>query len=89
MQEIWSITIDDYINIIDMAKANGKKPGDSMEEELRTYMNIKNQKPVGRTELNKEEFIAECISKNQNVADFKIDNNGTCEMKIFKKKDEI
>lgn len=86
MQEIWSISIDDYINIIDMAKANGKKPGDSMEEELRTYMNIKNQKPIGRTELNKEEFIKECISKNKNLADLTVEKDGKCEIKFFKPK---
>lgn len=37
----WTITIDDYIEIYEMAKKNGKKAGDSMEEEFIEYFKSK------------------------------------------------
>jgi len=53
MKSLWNLTIDDYFEIVNRAKANGKQVGDSMEEELIQYMKEKGQKPVANTELSK------------------------------------
>lgn len=43
----WAITIDDYLAIVEMAKRNGKKPGDSMQEEFVQYIEEHNIKKIG------------------------------------------
>lgn len=42
MNKLWSITLDDYIEVVKRAKANGKKPGDNMTEEFEQVMAEKN-----------------------------------------------
>ena len=34
----WLITLDDYIKIRELAIKNGKKPGESMQEEFKQYI---------------------------------------------------
>ena len=43
----YQITIDDYLIIIEMAKRNGKKAGDGMEEEFKEYFKNKELKYIG------------------------------------------
>ena len=57
MNTLWSLTIDDYLEIYERAKKNGKQPGDSMEDEIIQYVKEKNIKPIGHTELTKKELI--------------------------------
>jgi len=87
MKAVWTITIDDYLKVIEMAKANGKTMSDSMEEEFLQYMKEKGQKPSGHTELNKEELVQELISKNKNVLDITSDEKGKPIYKFYKKDD--
>lgn len=89
MKAVWTITIDDYLKVIEMAKANGKTIGDSMEEEFLQYMKEKGQKPSGHTELNKDELIQEFTSKNKNVLDITSDEQGKPIYKFYKKEDKI
>lgn len=85
MQQIWNITIDDYIEVIELAKSHGKKTGESMEEEFLEIMKKKNCKPLGITELTKEEYINEAVSKNNSVLSIESDSEGT-KYKTFKPK---
>jgi protein-tyrosine-phosphatase len=62
MNNIWTISIDDYIQIMEEAivlgNSRGKKEGESIEQEFFEIANkrgIKIQK-LGATELNKEEL---------------------------------
>ena len=86
MNEIWSLTGDDYLKICLDAEANGKKPGDSMEQEIREYMKEKGRKPIGHTELNIDEMIIEGISKGKSILHVDINKKGKTSYKIFKKR---
>lgn len=83
MNSLWSLTIDEYLEICDIARENGVQPGESMEPYIMAYMQFKNKKPIGHTELTKEEYIKEIISKGKTVLKFE-DN----ELKIIKKEDK-
>jgi hypothetical protein len=80
MNKLWSLTIEDYLLIAERAKANGKKPGDSMQEELLQLMKERNQQPIGQTELTQEEYAKEIASHSKKVAHIKIDNKGSMQI---------
>jgi hypothetical protein len=73
MNHIWSISIDDYIEIMDEAiilgKERGKVEGDNLEEEFFEIAKNKNKLPkhLGATELNKEELIREYKFNGLNI----------------------
>lgn len=50
MKYAYIMTTDDYLAIIEMAKKNGKKPGDSLEEEFKEYIknNPNKVKSIGK-----------------------------------------
>jgi hypothetical protein len=77
MNNIWQISIDDYLKIVEIAKTNGKKTGDSMEAEIVEYMRVNNRQPINRTELTKDEFIKELTSHNKNILDINFDKDKT------------
>lgn len=88
MNQIWNISIDDYLEVIKLAKANGKVAGDSMQEEFFQVMKEKGNKPLGSCELTKEEYINEAVSKGKTILDMSNDEKGT-EFKIIKKKTDL
>ena len=55
MKQAFIMTIEDYLAIIELAKKNGKKAGDSMEEEMREY--IKNKSHIKKVEGEDEDII--------------------------------
>lgn len=63
MGYMWNITIQDYAEIIELAKAHGKKPGDSMEEELIEVMKRKGKAPICKTEKSPDD-IAQQFAKD-------------------------
>ena len=73
MKHLWNISLDDYLAIVKIAKANGKKPGDSMEEELLEYAQDHNLKSFGATELSTAELAKEYASHGKKI--LKIDTN--------------
>lgn len=85
MKYLWSATSEDYMEIVKMAQANGKKPGDSMQEEFLQYMKEKNRKPIGATELNREELLSEYASKGKNILDIRTNKEGKTSLGIIKK----
>jgi len=86
MKAVWKITIQDYLNIIEIARNNNKKPGESMEKEFLAYMKEKNCKPMGHTELNKEELLKEYASHDKSVMDIETDSKGKNKYTFFKKR---
>lgn len=80
MKSIWSLNIDDYMEVVKRAQANGVLPGESMEKEFIEYMKEKNQKPCGNTELTKEELIKEYASHGKKVLNMETKDGKT----IFK-----
>lgn len=74
MNYLWNPTIDDILEIIKRAKLNGKKEGDSMEEEFLQYMKEKNKQPIGATELTRNELIKEYVSHDKNVLSIEKDS---------------
>jgi len=88
MYYMWNLTTRDYLEIIKRAKANGRKAGDSMEEELHEYMKEKNQKPIGATELSMDELLKEQASHGKNVLGIETDEDGKTKYKIIEKKEE-
>lgn len=55
MQEGFIMTIQDYLNIVELAKKNGKKAGESMEAEMREY--IKNKQHIKKVEAIDEDLL--------------------------------
>jgi hypothetical protein len=77
MRAIWNITIDDYLTVVELAKANGKKAGDSIEEEFFAYMKEKNKKPESHTELTDEELLLLYAEKGKKALNIKTENGQT------------
>lgn len=89
MNSIWKITIDDILKIYDRAKAGGVKEGESIERYFLEYAREKGIKPIGATELNKEELIKETTSHGKNVMSMGVDKDGRSIYKFKKgQKDE-
>ena len=67
---------------------SGKKPGDSYEVEFLEIMEAKGKKPLGASELTKEELVKEYSSKGATVLDVQTDNKGDQTLKIIKPKEK-
>lgn len=50
MNDVWSLSVDDYLEIVKRSRELGIKTGESMEEVLKEYMKEKGQKPIGKTD---------------------------------------
>lgn len=88
MQSLWSITLDDYFEVVRRAKEAGLKAGDSMEEIFLNYMAEKNQKSIGSTELSMDELLKEGASHGKSILGMETDKEGKTKYKIVKKKEE-
>jgi hypothetical protein len=82
MKYLWNITIDDFLEVCERAKANGKKSGDSMEEEFLEVMKEKGIKHSCATELTKEELIKEYKSHGKSVLNVETDKQGNTNFKV-------
>lgn len=88
MKYVWQLSIEDYFEIVKRAKAKGLKAGDSMEEVLVEYMNEIGKKPIGATELTKDEMLKDYTAKGKKVLDIETDEDGEQTYRIIKKKEE-
>jgi hypothetical protein len=88
MNYLWQLTFDDYIEICKRAKKKGIKPGEPMQDVFVEYMKEKNIKPIGATELNKNEFIKEYVSHDKKILDIETDKKGKQKFRFIKKKDK-
>ena len=88
MNSMWSITIEDYEEVIRRAREAGLQPGDSMEAIFIEYMNEKGQKPFAHNEFNKEELLNDLAQKNGTILNIAVDDKGNQTLKIRKRKQE-
>ena len=84
MNSLFNITIDDYLEVVKMAQANGKRPGDSMQEEFTEYARLKGLKPYANTELSKDEIISEIVSKDKKILNIETDKEGKQKIEIIR-----
>lgn len=84
MNNIWSLKLDEYLEIVELAKKNGCQPGESMEKYVIEYMKERNRKPIGVTELTKEEMVKEHVSHGKNVISMETDKEGNTKYKFTK-----
>jgi hypothetical protein len=87
MRAIWSPTLDQYIEAMELAQSRGKKAGDDFSKEFFEVMEKYKIKPSGFTELNRDELINEMTSHGQTVAEMETKDNKT-KLKIYKKREE-
>ena len=84
----------DFANVwIDQVKknfklTNGKKKGESFEDEMREVMKEKNQEPIGCTELSKEELLKDAMIKNNSILQINVNDEGKTEFKYYRKLDK-
>jgi ribosomal protein L7/L12 len=89
MNALWSVTIDQYFEIIQRAKDAGLKPGDDMTKIFKEYMAEQGLKPIGHTELTKDELAKEYASHNKKTLDISHNSEGVPKIQVIKAKDNI
>jgi len=88
MNSLFYITIDEYFEIVKLAKEKGLNPGDNMTPIFLKYIKEKGIKPIANTELNKDELIREYLSKDKKILDISVDKEGKSNYKIYKKEND-
>ena len=79
MNFLYSLTVDQYLEVIDLAKSNGKVAGDLMDEEFEVIAKKYNLKPIGSTELDLDMLTGELRDlgiKVTNIKEEERKNNG-------------
>lgn len=71
MNLLWSFTIDQYLEVIDLAQLNGKVAGDLMTEEFEVIAKKYNLKPLGTTELDIDMLTGELRDSGIKVSNIK------------------
>jgi hypothetical protein len=84
MNSIYSITINEYLEIVEIAKELGRKPGESIEDIFVEYMMQKGQKPLCHSELSKDEFLKEHVSHGNSVLNIDINKEGKAKYMVCK-----
>lgn len=76
MNKVWSLSRDDFIEIMEeeaiiLGKQRGKKTGDSLEVEFLEIAKKKNKMPkyLGATELNSNELVKQYEMKGLSILD--------------------
>ena len=67
MNEIWRITMEQYMEVINLAIKHGKKEGDSMQEE---FIEIKKKyllTPIGTTDKDLDQLTGELRENGKKV----------------------
>lgn len=88
MKNLWSISVEDYLEVVRRAKEVGITVGESMEEIFIKYMEEKNKKSIGATELSMDEMLKEQASHGLNVLGMETNKEGKTQYKLIKKKEE-
>ena len=84
MKSVWKLTVEEYFEIVAIAKADGCLPGESLEPYLIKYMQEKGKKSSAHTELTKEEMIKEYNSHGKSVLSSEVDDKGKTKYKYYK-----
>jgi hypothetical protein len=88
MNSLWSITMEDYMEVVRRAREAGVQPGDSMEAIFIEYMNEKGQKPFAHNEFNKEELLNDLSDKCGKILEINTDTQGKQSYRVMKTKEE-
>ena len=88
MNSLWSITVEDYEEVIRRAREANLKPGDSMEAIFIEYMKEKGQKPFARNEFNKDELLSDLSDKCGKILEINTDTQGKQSYRVMKTKEE-
>lgn len=88
MNKLYNISVDEYLEIIEIAKEIGKKPGDNISDVFNAYVELKNIKPIGSTELTKKELIEEYLSHGKKILEIDVNSEGNSEFKLHKNIDK-
>lgn len=67
MRNIYQLTIDDYIEVVELAKLRGCQVGEDMTPYFLEVMTKKGINPSGCTELSNDELMKESASHGKNV----------------------
>jgi hypothetical protein len=87
MNELFSITLDDYIEVIRRAREAGIKDGESIEPIFFAYAKEKGITSFARTELNKAELLTDLAEKHGTIMDISTDEKGVQSLNIVKKEE--
>lgn len=71
MKKLWNITINQYFEIIDLAKKNGKVPGNSMMEEFEIIAKKYNLNCIGETDKDIDILAGDLREENIKVLNIK------------------
>jgi hypothetical protein len=88
MQYIWSPSIDDVIEAIELAKSRGVKAGDSYEKEFLEIMAKKGIKPSCASELTPDELVKEYLSHDKKILKVDHDSMGVANVNLIQKNTE-
>ena len=86
MRFLWQMTLDDYIEICEIARARGLKPGDSLEAIMVEYAQKKGIKPLRATGKTDKEIMKDLTQGEKTVLDMKTDKDGETDIRIIKGK---
>jgi len=84
MSFMWDMALDDYINICEISKKVGIKPGESMEVVMVEYMKAKGIKPT-MTDLTKDEIIEKLVGDGKKILSIETDEDGEQDIRFIKK----
>jgi len=71
MNNLWQITIEQYLEIIELAKQHGKKEGDSMQEEFNEIMKKYKIKSLGTTNKDIDDLTGDLRENGIKVLNLK------------------
>ena len=88
MNSLWSIEMEDYLNVVKICQELGMKPGDDMEPVFIEYMKMKGQKPFAGTEFTKDEILADLAQKHGKILEISTDDKGMQSYRVAEKPEE-
>jgi hypothetical protein len=71
MRQLYSLNIDQYLEIVELAQKNGKKPGDSMQEEFEIVAKKYNLQSIGQTDKDIDQLTGDLREEGAKVLNIK------------------
>ena len=88
MNSLWSITAEDYLNVVKICQELGMEPGSDMTPVFVAYMEQKGVKPFAHNEFTKEELISHLTEQTGNILKINTDDKGKQSIELHKKKEK-
>jgi hypothetical protein len=77
--------MDDYFEIVKICQELDMPPGADMSPVVFEYMKKKGQKPIGATELNRDELLNDLAQKHGKILSIETDSQGKQTYRVAKK----